>query len=424
MCDCGTTELGGYFGKVGGQFGDLVTQKGRNLAGEARKRFKNWTGLGDYKIRGNSLIAGAEGGVPQIQTQSRSTVIMFREYLGDVYTHPTEIGAFNLSSYAVNPGNIKTNPWLAPIALQYEQYKPRGIIFEFKTTTADTSLTSAVGSLIMMTDYDVLDDAPGNKSDMLNSAYSQESKISHSAVHGLECSPDELQRKVFYTRDETASMIYGPRDYDIGNFHIATQGGNLPINQSVGSLYIHYEYEFFKEQPTRNNNSGLYMMKRNNTNVTNEIGRITTAMELATLTAGTNIGLMFTNSNPAEPGYASTNSELRFPATLRGKTFFIEIAFVGSTIGWNYFPQVVFDPNRQDYVTVREPPQLVTLNAESDTVGVTLNKLTFVVTMDEYMNNYGRVTFNDTNGLQQPTETWNYCYVRAIELRKDFNTIW
>lgn len=328
-------------------------------------------------------------GVPQIQTQNRSTLISFREYLGDVYTHPSVVGEFNLKSFAVNPGNNVTNPWLAPIALQFEQYKPRGIIFEFKTTTADTSLTSAVGSLIMMTDYDVLDDPPATKSDMLNSAYSQESKISHSAVHGLECSPEELQRKVFYTREATASMTYGPRDYDIGNFHIATQGGNLPVNQSVGSLYIHYEYEFFKEQPNPHHVNGLYMMKRNNTNVTNEIGIITTAMNLATLTSGVDIGLQFAHSNPAEPYYTSTNSELRFPATLSGKTIFIEIAFVGHAQIWNDFPQVVFDATRQNHVTVREAPQLVIVNEYSDTTGILLNKLTFIVTLDDYMNTYG-----------------------------------
>lgn len=424
MCECGTSELGGYFGKVGGQFGDMVTNKGYALAGEARKRFKNWTGLGDYKIRGNSLIAGSEGGVPQIQTQNRSTLISFREYLGDVYTHPTDVGAFNLKSFAVNPGNVNTNPWLAPIALQFEQYKPRGIIFEFKTTTADISSTSAVGSLIMMTDYDVLDDPPGNKGEMLNSAYSQESKISYSAVHGLECSPEELQRKVFYTRAASASMTYGPRDYDIGNFHIATQGGNLPVNQSVGSLYIHYEYEFFKEQPNDLAGGGLYMMKRNNTNVTNELGIIVTAMNLATLTSGLDIGLVFAHSDEEEDNWVAGNSELRFPTTLSGKTIFIEIAFVGHAQIWNDFPQVVFDATRQNHVTVREAPQLVIVNEYSDTTGILLNKLTFIVTMDDYMNTYGRVTFNNTNGLQQAIPSWDYCYVRAIELRKDFDVLW
>lgn len=249
MCDCGSTELGRWTGRVGGQIGDRLETLGRSALTYGAKRFKDWTGFGDYTLVGNSLVQGAKDPGLQIQTVGRFTRIKYREYLGEVVTHPADVGRFHVQKFRINPADLQTFPWLNPIATQFEQYKPMGILFEFKSTATDYSGTTAsLGSVITATDYNVLDPPFTNKGAMLNNAYSQESKISESQIHGVECDPKELQRNVFYvsTTDKTSGR--GPRDYDVGNFYIATDGGGLPAGQSVGSLWVHYDFVFFKEQ--------------------------------------------------------------------------------------------------------------------------------------------------------------------------------
>lgn len=183
-------------------------------------------------------------------TQGRSTFIRWREYIGDVYTHPNTIGAFNATSFVVNPGNLQTFPWLSTVANQYEQYKPRGIIFEFRSTATDTTTNASLGSVLMTTDYDLVDAAYTSKAEMLNSAYSSEGKMTDNILHGIECDPEELSRKVYFTRSSGSQTVFtaADRDYDVCRTTIATQGGGLPAGQSVGSLYVHYEFEFLKEQ--------------------------------------------------------------------------------------------------------------------------------------------------------------------------------
>lgn len=228
------------WGRVGAQIGDKAWATGAKL-------FKNWTGFGDYKIVGNSLMAGGIDNL-RISTQGRSTRISYREYLGDIVTSTT-VGAFNKRDFIINPGLASTFPWLSPIARQYEQYKAHGIIFEFQTTASDFGGANAqIGSIMMATEYDVQDiDVFSSKAKMMNSAYSQETKMSNNLVAGIECDPSELQRNVFYVRNSQQAFLSDSRDYDVAIFTIATQGGTVAANTSIGSLYVHYDIEFFKE---------------------------------------------------------------------------------------------------------------------------------------------------------------------------------
>lgn len=250
MCDCsGSSRLGGYLGRIGAQAGDRLTGYGENVISGIGKRFKSFTGLGDYKISYNALITGSGGPSLSIQTSGRSLQVANKEYLGDVAVHPTVAGQFNITNFEVNPGNVLAFPWLSTIALQFDQWKPMGIIFEFVTTTTDSTTNSAIGSVIMASEYDVSDAVYTSKQDMLNSAYSNESKMSNDCIHGLECDPGELSRKIFFCRKTGASVLAGDiRDYDMCRFSFATQGGNLPAGTIIGSLYVHYVFAFYKEQ--------------------------------------------------------------------------------------------------------------------------------------------------------------------------------
>lgn len=217
----------------------------------ATKKVKSFFGMGDYVLKSNSLVqtGGATDSDVQIVPQgNRAVRIVYREYLGDVYTHPTVPGAFNLASFRINPGLLSTFPWLAPIAQQYEQWTPNGIVFEFKSTSSEYVATQALGSVIMATEYDSLDSVYPNKQAMLNSAYSNEAKPSERIVHGVECDPRDTPNHIYYCRSgDTLPSNANIRDYDLGTFTIATQGG-ATANLNLGSLYVHYDITLRKEQ--------------------------------------------------------------------------------------------------------------------------------------------------------------------------------
>lgn len=250
MCDCGNSSTGKYFSKVGGQLGDRLNNYGVAAVANVQKRFKDWSGLGDYKVNMNSLIQGGAGSTDHalnIRQDGRGTIIRYREYVGDVVTSSVNVGALNIVAYRVQPGDVTTFPWLGTIATQYDQYIPMGIIWEYRSTTSDTSTTSALGSVIFSTNYDVTDPAPVTKQELLNNAYSNETKMSNDLLHGLECDPSEMPQTIYYTRS-VGLDVTNVQEYDMCTTYVTTQGGSVPVNTIVGSLYVHYEFLFLKEK--------------------------------------------------------------------------------------------------------------------------------------------------------------------------------
>jgi len=258
-CHCGPQS-------IGAQLGDLAEKGVRGFA-------KSFFGVGDYTLKSNSLVPG--GGATSSKVQiipagDRETRIIYREYLGDVYTHPTVAGSFNIAGYSLNPGLLATCPWLAPIAQQYEQWTPNGIVFEFRSTSSEYVSTQALGSVIMATEYDSLDTAFANKQEMLNAAYSNEAKPSERIVHGVECDPRDNPNRIFYVRAGPVPSGGSVRDYDLGTFYVATQGG-ATANLNLGSLYIHYDITLRKEQLFNGLTAKgvLYALYTNTTSYTN-----------------------------------------------------------------------------------------------------------------------------------------------------------
>lgn len=270
MCDCGTSGAGKWGAKVGGQIGDAVSAYGSSQL----KRFKGWSGLGDYTLHTNSLVNGGTGDVMSIRQDGRALIVRYREYIGDLTTHPTRVGDFNSRDFTINPGNVITFPWLSPLANQYDQYKPLGIIFEYVSTVSNQTAGGALGSVLASTEYDILDEPFADKREMLNSAYSTESKLSDNLVHGLECDPRELQRNVFYIRQVGVRDHLGSRDYTMARTTFATQGGTLPVDTVVGSLYVHYEFAFYKEQMMGGIAAHTELVQINRAEIVHDIGPI------------------------------------------------------------------------------------------------------------------------------------------------------
>jgi len=232
-----------WLGRVGYQAQNQATDWFQNT-------FKSWTGLGDYTIQGNSLIAGGMSDNSSMQIVSisaRELRVKYREYIGDVFSHPTEAGAFYQQNYAMNPGLVDVFPWFAPIAQQYQQWEPNGIIWEYKSTSGENNLDQALGKILIATDYNTstLSTSFSNQQEMLAEAYAQEGIPSRNMFHGIECDPRERTRKLYFLRSGVLTTDQELADYDIGQTTIATVGGPS-ANTNLGSLYIHYDISLYK----------------------------------------------------------------------------------------------------------------------------------------------------------------------------------
>jgi len=174
-----------------------------------------------------------------------SNVITNREYLGDITTAAVA-GTFSNQTFIVNPGQFATFPWLATIAQNFEQYRFHGIVFEFRSTSGDslTSTNTALGTVIMATDYNPNALPYSTKQIMENSQYAQSTKGSLSQVHGLVCDNDH---KLFTRTGSVLPVNDSLKWYDHANFQIATTGFQ-GTSVNVGELWVTYVVELFKPQ--------------------------------------------------------------------------------------------------------------------------------------------------------------------------------
>lgn len=205
-------------------------------------------GFGDYKIAGNSIMRG--GMTPPMITNSISNgavIIRHREYLRDIYNSVD----FENTSFDLNPGITASFPWLSQMAMSFAQYRFRGLVFEFKTTSSDTVLSSAastsLGTVVMATQYNALDAPFTNKFEMENWEYSVSTKPSLSCMHPVECAKSQTPVSLLWTRN--GPKAGDERLYDLGNFNIATVGmQGTAGTSSIGELWCSYEVEFYKPQ--------------------------------------------------------------------------------------------------------------------------------------------------------------------------------
>jgi hypothetical protein len=228
-------------GGAGGA-GSLGAKVGAFLGGGAQKLFKMVTGFGDYQVQGNSLVAGTSP--PVVRNTPGGMVIRHREYITDVFATQTFVN----TQYNINPGLNGTFPWLANVALAFEEYKFHGLIFEFKSMSADnvlstTTTSTALGSVIMATQYNALDNPFGDKRNMENYEFACSAKPSASFVHPIECQSNLDANTHLYIRQ--GAFVGDQRLYDLGNFQVAVQGMAF-TGGVIGELWATYEIEFFK----------------------------------------------------------------------------------------------------------------------------------------------------------------------------------
>lgn len=143
----------------------------------------------------------------------------------------------------------QTFPWLSQIAMAFTEYKWRGLIFTYKTTSSDlvTSTNPSLGTVMMATDYNAAEEPFADKRAMNNYEFTTTSKPSISFIHGVETDRNQTAHPTLFVRDSPPPPNADIRLYDIGQFCIATQGMQQTVNEAtIGELWCSYEVEFLK----------------------------------------------------------------------------------------------------------------------------------------------------------------------------------
>jgi len=231
------TSIGASLGSMlGGAPGKAV---GGLIGRGADALFQRISGHGDYKVSSNSIVSGIDP--PMFAKNGRGTIVRHREFLGDI----TGSTAFTSTVFPINPGLGTTFPWLSQVAANYEEYIVRGMVFEFKSTSANalSSINTALGTVILATRYNVLMPAFQSKIEQENYEFVSTAKPSESVMHPIECAVGESPLHVLYTR--TGETSFGDkRMYDLGNFQISTVG--MQGSYNIGEIWCSYDVELLK----------------------------------------------------------------------------------------------------------------------------------------------------------------------------------
>jgi hypothetical protein len=220
---------GGYGEDIGRKIGGWIGDKAQSF-------IQSITGFGDYTVRSNTLVNG--GSPPQFAAGTHCTKLCHREFVGLV----TSPGAsFNITPYPINPKS-PFFPWLSEIALSFEQYRIRGMVVEFKTTsgTSVASTNTALGSVIIATQYNVLASAFTTQQQMEAYQFCTSCAPSVSMIHPIECDPQQNSVSELYVD----SSMGDPRLEYLGTTYVATVGQQA--SSVIGELWISYEIDLMR----------------------------------------------------------------------------------------------------------------------------------------------------------------------------------
>lgn len=171
---------------------------------------------------------------------SNRTIIRHREFIGNIVGS----AAFTINTWNVNPGDESTFPWLASIAANYEKYRPIGIVFEFKSTSASAlnSTNTALGTVMMAPRYNAIaQSVPQSKMEMLQIENCSSICPAENGQVGIECAKNYNPLGVLYIRNQTQAVTGSEQMYDFCDFYLATEG--MQAAATIGEIWVTYEIE-------------------------------------------------------------------------------------------------------------------------------------------------------------------------------------
>lgn len=201
-------------------------------------------GFGAYTTADAEAILASK--VPSMNaTLDRGIRVSHHEYVGDV----TSSTSFSVHSYPINPGVQVAFPWLSSVAASFQEYEINGLIFYFKSTSANAlnSTNTALGQIIGAVQYNPYLPAPQDKISMLGLASASDGKPSESNIYPVECKADMVVYRSKLIR--TGAVTDDLAKYDHGNFFLGSNGSQAAA--VVGELHIVYDITLKKPRLIR-----------------------------------------------------------------------------------------------------------------------------------------------------------------------------
>jgi len=214
-------------------------------------RNKRFAGAGYHGVGATTGLSKSQLGPPLSYNME---VPYTEECLGSVASAGS---TFTNTTYIINPANNVTFPWLSGIAAKFEKYRFRKLHFKFVSTSADAvgSTNTALGSVLLNTNYDVLDSAFANQVQMEDYGGAAEDKPAEHQVHVVDTAGrrggDAGARFNLVSAAQTAATEPYPtnssaHDYDLGLFQIATVGQQAV--STLGRLYVCYQVQLIRRK--------------------------------------------------------------------------------------------------------------------------------------------------------------------------------
>jgi hypothetical protein len=249
----------GLLSGVGGALGSAFGPSGSVIGSAAGDLLGDLFGWGDYDSVApinynlvNNTTVGLEtplaSQIPMMHTEDGSCRIRKREFIADVQMNPT----FTTLAYGLNPALVTTFPWLSTVASNFEQYKFLGLTFGFRSLTANAlglAGNPGMGSVTLLTQYDIYDAAVVNKTTANNALYATSCKPAESMLHPVECDPEQTPSQPLYTGVNevpvTTTLDRDLRLNYLGFTTLATTGGP-PAVYNCGELWVTYDVMLYK----------------------------------------------------------------------------------------------------------------------------------------------------------------------------------
>lgn len=187
----------------------------------------------------NNPVFRKKSGVRISSGKLGSILVRNREYVCDVASTTT---VFEINDqFILNPGNVRTFPWLHRIAQNFETYKFNRLRFVYEPACS----TATNGAVCMAVDYDCSDVAPISWGDMTN--YNGSTHGSPFVPHRMSCYRNDMYKKIPWKHVSNSTAIGKVDRTD--HFGIFYLGNDLAaLAQNLGKVYVEYSVELVTPQ--------------------------------------------------------------------------------------------------------------------------------------------------------------------------------
>nr|WRQ65026.1 structural protein [Tolivirales sp.] len=221
---------------IGRQIGSSI---GGFVGEGAEKLISSIVGFGDYKISENTLLSSTPSFPPCHELRIAQT-----EFIGSV-TGNISFTQNQIRQIPIYPGNSLMFPWLSQIVRHYEEYEVHGLVFHYKPTSgsAISGTNSALGVVVMATQYNPYSKAFSSRQEMEQYQYSTSGVPSQHQIHGVECALSLKQQPILSTHRDVSKDL---RFTDLGTFNLLTTGQQANGTE-LGELWVSYDMTLKKK---------------------------------------------------------------------------------------------------------------------------------------------------------------------------------